>query len=137
MKYQAYVDQLTEFHKAFGHPVGVEEPTGDLLTLRASLIREEAYEASEAFHNLTSVIELNFQDLVPARKQELLKELADCLYVVFGAAVALGLPIQEAFNRVHKSNMSKLGPDGKPLYREDGKVLKGLNYKAPDLSDLV
>ena len=52
-------------------------------------------------------------------------------------AVALGLPVQEAFNRVHASNMSKLDEDGNPIYREDGKVMKGPNYKPPYLEDLV
>jgi predicted HAD superfamily Cof-like phosphohydrolase len=52
-------------------------------------------------------------------------------------AVAFGLPLQVAFTRVHKSNMSKLGADGKPIYRDDGKVLKGPNYAPVDLEDLV
>ena len=52
-------------------------------------------------------------------------------------AVAFGLPLEVAFNRVHASNMSKLDDDGKPIYREDGKVMKGPNYKPPHLKDLV
>ena len=64
------------------------------------------------------------------------KELADLQYVLSGMVVALGIPMQEVFRRVQASNMSKL-VNGKPLKREDGKVLKGPNYKKPDLSDLA
>ena len=68
-------------------------------------------------------------------KAALTKELADLLYVVYGAAVTFGLPLDVVFNRVHASNMSKL-LDGKPLKRQDGKVLKGPNYQPPKLDDL-
>jgi len=69
--------------------------------------------------------------------EEALKELADLVYVCYQYAANMGWPLDEALDRVHKSNMSKLGEDGKPIYREDGKVLKGPNYKPPTLSDLV
>ena len=65
-----------------------------------------------------------------------LKELADLVYVCYQYATNMGWFLDEALNRVHESNMSKLDEDGKPIYREDGKVLKGPNYKPPDLSDL-
>ena len=67
---------------------------------------------------------------------EALKELADLVYVCYQYAENQGWFLDEALDRVHKSNMSKLGADGKPIYREDGKVLKGPGYKPPDLSDL-
>ena len=67
---------------------------------------------------------------------EALKELADLVYVCYQYAENMGWFLDEALNRVHESNMSKLGEDGKPIYREDGKVLKGPGYKPPDLSDL-
>ena len=70
------------------------------------------------------------------RKEECLKELADLVYVCYQYAENMGWFLDEALDRVHKSNMSKLDKDGKPIYREDGKVLKGPNYKPPDLSDL-
>ena len=66
-----------------------------------------------------------------------LKELADLVYVCYQYAENMGWFLDEALNRVHLSNMSKLDEDGKPIYREDGKVLKGPNYKPPNLSDLV
>ena len=65
-----------------------------------------------------------------------LKELADLVYVCYQYAENMGWFLDEALNRVHLSNMSKLDEDGKPILRDDGKVLKGPNYKPPDLSDL-
>lgn len=91
----------------------------DQMELRRELVMEEANEVRTA-----------------ESPEELTKELADLLYVVYGFAVTFGLPIDEVFERVHRSNMSKLGDDGKPIYREDGKVLKGPNYQPPDLTDL-
>ena len=70
-------------------------------------------------------------------QEEALKELADLVYVCYQYAENMHWFLDEALNRVHISNMSKLGEDGKPIYREDGKVLKGPNYKPPDLSDLI
>ena len=70
-------------------------------------------------------------------QEECLKELADLVYVCYQYAENMGWFLDEALNRVHESNMSKLDEDGKPIYREDGKVLKGPNYKPPNLSDLI
>ena len=70
-------------------------------------------------------------------QEECLKELADLVYVCYQYAENMHWFLDEALDRVHKSNMSKLDEDGKPIYREDGKVLKGPNYKPPDLSDLI
>jgi len=70
-------------------------------------------------------------------QERALKELADLIYVCYQYAENMGWLLDEALDRVHKSNMSKLGKDGKPIYREDGKVLKGPDYKPPDLSDLI
>ena len=63
----------------------------------------------------------------------LAKELADLLYVCYSAADNWNIPIDKVFDRVHQANMSKLGPDGKPVYREDGKIMKGPNYQPPQL----
>ena len=70
-------------------------------------------------------------------ESEALKELADLIYVCYQYAENMGWFLDEALDRVHQSNMSKLGEDGKPIYREDGKVLKGPNYKQPSLTDLI
>ena len=66
-----------------------------------------------------------------------LKELADLVYVCYQYAANMGWDLDEAMHRVHESNMSKLDEYGRPIYREDGKVLKGPNYKPPNLEDLV
>ena len=71
------------------------------------------------------------------QKEECLKELADLVYICYQYAENMGWFLDEALDRVHKSNMSKLDEDGNPIYREDGKVLKGPNYKPPNLSDLI
>ena len=70
-------------------------------------------------------------------KTDALKELADLVYVCYQYAENIGWDLDEALDRVHRSNLSKLDDDNKPIYREDGKVLKGPNYKPPNLKDLV
>ena len=69
-------------------------------------------------------------------QEHALKELADLVYVCYQYAENMGWFLDEALHRVHQSNLSKLGEDGKPIYREDGKVLKGPNYAPPNLEDL-
>ena len=91
--------------------------------MQLNLIAEEFKECKEAFINETYEAEL--------------KELADLVYVCFQFAENMDWDLEEALDRVHKSNMSKLGLDGKPIRRQDGKVLKGPNYQPPNLSDLV
>ena len=95
---------------------------------------------------LTLIVE-EFKEFLDAERQvipgilrneeEALKELADLVYVCYQYATNMGWDLDEAMYRVHLSNMSKLGPDGKPIYREDGKVLKGPNYQPPTLTDIV
>lgn len=120
---------LEEFHKAFRHPLD-EGFNISNIKLRTKLHTEECKELNEQLWN-------DYQEgkITP----NLLKEGADLLYVIFGTFVALDLQNEliEAFKRVHESNMSKLGDDGKPAYREDGKIMKGPNYKPPELGDLV
>lgn len=117
---------MKQFHKLFGHPTSADEGfTEENVELRIKLMSEELYELSD--------------ELRIGITPNLLKEGADLLYVLLGTFVSLGLGDQliEAFKRVHESNLSKLGPDGKPIFREDGKILKGPNYQPPDLGDLV
>lgn len=73
----------------------------------------------------------------PTYPSEALKELADLVYVCYQYAENMGWFLDEALDRVHKSNMSKLGEDGLPVYRDDGKVLKGPDYEPPTLTDLI
>ena len=98
-------------------------------TYQKNLIVEEFKEFLEAEGML-----FRNNDEFPA---EALKELADLVYVCYQYAENMGWFLDEALDRVHASNMSKLGEDGLPVYREDGKVLKGPNYKPPTLTDLI
>lgn len=88
-----------------------------------ALIDEEWSEFHEAYHH---------ED-----RADVLKELADLVYVCFQYAANEGWDLDEAMRRVHASNMSKLDDNGNPIYRADGKVLKGPNYKPPFLGDLI
>ncbi|MBR2299356.1 MAG: hypothetical protein IJ870_02120 [Alphaproteobacteria bacterium] len=129
-----YEEQVKEFHTAM--EMAIDAPyTKDLLELRQKLINEEVSELNAEIDTLLSELSQNGK-IFPETKLKMFKELADLQYVLSGMVVALGIPMEEVFTRVHKSNMSKL-VNGKPLKREDGKVLKGPNYKKPDLSDLA
>ena len=141
-----YIKMTDEFITAMEQPKGVDISEGEqgrVLSMRLCLIREEAEEVEDAVCLLADkvfnaeLLGIDMTEEIRAAKAALLKELCDLQYVLSGFVVTFGLPFDEAFKRVHESNMSKLGPDGKPIYREDGKVLKGPNYKKPDLSDLV
>ena len=103
--------------------------TRDKRSYQKSLIVEEFKEFLEAEGLL-------FRDN-PTIESEALKELADLVYVAYQYAENMGWFLDEALDRVHLSNMSKLGEDGKPIYRADGKVLKGPNYAPPNLEDLI
>lgn len=98
-------------------------------TLQRRLIVEEFKEFLEAEQQLIMGLTVN--------SAECLKELADLVYVCYQYAANLGWDLDEALDRVHKSNLSKLDNNGNPIYREDGKVLKGPNYQPPNLTDLV
>ena len=114
-------EMLEEFHRTFG--VAINEPIDERLKkLRRKLIKEEAIEVMEELY-----------PSLPVDRKKLTKELADLIYVSVGTAVTFGLPLEPVLAETHKSNMSKLGEDGKPIYRADGKVLKGPNYKEPNL----
>jgi predicted HAD superfamily Cof-like phosphohydrolase len=109
-------------------PVGL---TSNSLKLQQTLVDEEHLEVAHAYMDLAE--DINNKEL----HAHLLKELADLVYVCNQMAAAFGWDLQVAHNRVHASNMSKLGEDGNPIYREDGKILKGPNYFEPNLMDLV
>ena len=117
-------DKVKEFMVTFGQEVqsvpSLPEP--EVQQLRLGLIREEFQELAEA---------LFFQDTV-----EIADALTDILYVVYGAGHAFGINLDKCFQEVHDSNMSKL-EDGKVLYREDGKVLKGKYYFEPNLEKIL
>ena len=132
-----HYDAVKAFTVAMGQPVGediTDMGNGDLMIMRMELIEEEVDEVARELPTFFTDGQSVYLDRVD--KAALTKELADLLYVTYGMAVTFGLPIDEVFERVHQSNMSKLGDDGKPLYRDDGKVLKGPNYQPPKLDDL-
>ena len=102
-----------------------------LFNMQAGLIEEESNEFLQAARDLEGAPN------TPANHIEVLKELSDVVFVCYQFAATYGLDLDAAMDRVFESNMSKLGDDGKPIYRDDGKVLKGPKYKKPQLDDLV
>ena len=122
---------MTNFNKVwqFMHSFGQETlmkptlPDVDLAELRLDLIQEVVDELAQAIID---------QDIV-----EIADALTDILYVTYGAGHAFGIDLDTCFTEVHRSNMSKLGIDGKPIYRHDGKVLKGRNYSPPQLAKII
>ena len=122
------IKAVTEFHYAFG--LGVKETPivnigEDKKMLRFNLMKEENEEYLEAVQN---------NDLV-----ETADALGDMLYILCGTIIEHGMQdkIEEVFNEIQRSNMSKLGADGKPIYREDGKVMKGPNYFKPNIATIL
>ena len=113
------------FMKTFGQEVKNKPSfsTEKINQLRISLIQEELDELKEAMSN---------NDLL-----EVADALTDLLYVTYGAGHAFGIDLDKCFNEVQNSNMSKLGENGKPIYNELGKVMKGPNYFKPDLRKFV
>ena len=113
------------FMKTFGQEVKTKsELSNDKINeLRISLINEELEELKKAIKD---------NDIL-----EVADALTDILYVAYGAGHAFGINLDECFNEVQESNMSKLGSDGKPIYNEYGKVMKGPNYFKPDLSKFL
>ena len=129
-----YEVQVEQFHRAMNLPVN-RAFDADLLRLRKRLLQEEM---DELFQELDRAIECR-EKHEPVRHdlfESICKEAADVQYVLSGLSVSFGLPIDVAFQITHESNMSKLGPDGRPIYRYDGKITKGPNYHKPDLSSL-
>ena len=120
-------EKVKEFMDAFGQEVVIkpEWPSAETMELRVDLIEEEVGELNEAIFDASG-------DLV-----EVADALADILYVVYGAGHAFGIDLDKCFSEVHRSNMSKLGEDGKPIYREDGKVLKGESFSEPNLKEVL
>lgn len=118
-------EKVGEFMSTFGQECKLkpENPDIEIQALRYDLIKEELQELWEAQCQ---------NDLIGVADA-----LTDLLYVVYGAGHAYGINLDTCFNEVHASNMSKLGADGKPIYREDGKVLKGPNFFEPNLQDVL
>ena len=118
-------DKVGTFMKTFGQEVKTKPSfsTDKINKLRLDLIKEELTELTEAMNN---------KDLL-----EVADALTDILYVTYGAGHAFGINLDKCFEEVQNSNMSKLDENGKPIYNDAGKVMKGPNYFKPDLSKFV
>jgi predicted HAD superfamily Cof-like phosphohydrolase len=125
---QKQLDAVAAFHRAFGvgiAEVPIAETPLEIKNLRHKLMAEENNEYLEA---------ANANDLV-----EVADALGDMLYILCGTILTHGMQhiIEEVFDEIQQSNMSKLGVDGKPIYREDGKVMKGPQYRKPNLKQFL
>ena len=118
-------ESVRKFMETFGQEIKekAEFPNEKIISLRYDLIKEELDELKEAMDN---------NDI-----KEVADALTDILYVTYGAGHAYGINLDKCFEEVQNSNMSKLGLDGKPIYNEKGKVMKGPNYFKPDLTKFV
>lgn len=121
------ISQVLEFYKAFGHPIASSPKILSLerAFMRNRLLDEEVVELFEASIN---------KDIA-----EVADAITDCFYILIGTAIEYGIAdkLPQLFDEVHNSNMSKLDEYGKPIYREDGKVLKSNNYKSPNITDII
>jgi len=118
-------NKVKTFMETFGQEVKTKPSfsTDKINSLRYDLIKEELEELKEAMEN---------KDLL-----EVADALTDILYVAYGAGHAFGIDLDQCFEEVQSSNMSKLGEDGKPIYNESGKVMKGPKYFKPDLTKFL
>lgn len=116
---------VREFHRAFGLDARTAptEVSPDLAAHRGELLAEEAAEVAEV--------------AVDGPLDRLAHELADVVYVAYGTALVHGIDLDAVIAEIHRSNMTKLGPDGRVARRADGKVLKGDHYQAPDVSSVL
>lgn len=122
------INKVKDFHSTFGleyHEEPVAEVSERIIALRHRLMAEENDEYLEACQkgDLTLIADA----------------LGDKLYILFGTIIAHGLQykIEEVFDEIHRSNMSKLDDNGKPIYREDGKIMKSANYFLPDIKSIL
>ena len=118
-------EKVKEFMNTFGQEVkhNAEFPNKKIIELRKKLIDEEFNELKDAIDD---------KDIV-----EVADALTDILVVTYGAGAAFGIDLDKCFEEVHRSNMSKLSEDGKPIYNEIGKVMKGPNYFKPNLKQYL
>ena len=118
-------EDVKKFMKTFGQIVRTKPqfPDDKTMQLRYDLIKEELDELKQAMESKNLV--------------EIADALTDILYVTYGAGYAYGIDLDKCFKEVQRANMSKLGKDGKPIYNEQGKVMKGPNYSAPNLKQFV
>ena len=118
-------EKVKEFMTTFGQEVKnkSEFPNEKIINLRKKLIEEEYQELKDAIDD---------NDII-----EVADALTDILVVTYGAGIAFGIDLDKCFEEVHRSNMSKLSDEGKPIYNEYGKVMKGPNYSPPDIKKFI
>ena len=118
-------EKVRMFMETFGQEIKEKAafPNTKITTLRYDLIKEELEELKKAIQD---------KDI-----KEVADALTDILYVTYGAGHAFGIDLDKCFDEVQNSNMSKLGENGKPIYNDSGKVMKGPNYFKPDLSKFI
>lgn len=123
-KNHRYVKEFHDTYNCYTAKDGVVEfPSEDVRKVRFDILKEEWEEYIDAEEA---------DDMV-----EVADALADMIYIAYGTALSYGIPLDEVLAEVQRSNMSKLGEDGKPIYREDGKVLKGPNFSEPDIKSIL
>lgn len=130
---------VAEFHEAFDVPNNLgQTPNAEVerKELRLALLAEEWDEFQEA---VGSIYELHpeYEGYRPADTVEVADALADLVYVAFGAALEFGIDLNAVLAEVHRSNMAKLGADGKPILRDDGKILKPEGWTPPDIARVL
>ena len=134
---------VRQFHEVYGLPIVTTGPdiSGERMHMRLSLILEETSELVRALYGVKAyeriqgaIKELQGLDEGERDTIEVADALADLTYVVYGMALEAGINLPAVLEQVQASNMSKLGEDGKPIYREDGKVLKGPGFFGPDVA---
>ena len=140
-------EQAISWRRTFQQPFEIDQrdeyDRAKVIKMQRKLIREECEEVDDAiteyFYALEHREHLSFGIEVDTKgmRIEILKELADVVFVCFQLAAYMGMDLLTAMFRVFLSNMSKLDSEGQPIYREDGKILKGPNYKEPNLEDLI
>ena len=146
------INHVRVFHELYGHPVAerLDPGTRELRELRVKLIAEELCELCEA---LGVKLRIDYDPALPSRQQYFavdatgddnqvnLVEAADALgdldYVVQGANLVFGVPAEAVMAEIQRANLSKLGEDGKPIRREDGKIMKGPNYSPPNIRQVL
>lgn len=145
---------VREFHETFNHPIHDKPtvPDAKIVKLRLALILEEFTELTEAcvneerpesqnllhtLHHAMDHVKALTEDDLNVSLVDVADALTDINYVVYGAGHCFGLNLDACMEEVQRSNMSKLGADGKPIYNEHGKVMKGPNYVGPDLTKVL
>ncbi len=142
-------NQVAEFHRVYGQPIATtpKVPADDRVKLRLRLIAEEFFELlaacgvwPESRGGVTAeeiICNAIDNDLGDVDIVEVADALGDIAYVVEGANLEFGIPSAEVLAEIQRSNLSKLGEDGKPIYNEHGKVTKGPNYSPPDIAKVL